>query len=94
LPNIESAKKQQRVSLKRKAVNKAAISQTKTVLRKAEETIDSGDYQKAAEDVKAATSALDKAAGKGVIHAKNAARHKSRLEKRLSKAKESASSTK
>jgi small subunit ribosomal protein S20 len=94
LPNIESAKKQQRVSLKKRAVNKAAISQTKTVLRKAEETIASGDYKKAAEDVKAAASTLDKAAGRGVIHANNAARHKSRLEKRLNKAKETTSSTK
>jgi small subunit ribosomal protein S20 len=62
-------------------------------MKKAEEYIASGDLEKAAEDIKAAASTLDKAAGKGVIHANNAARHKSRLEKRLNKAK-AASSTK
>ena len=94
MPNIESAKKQQRVSLKKRALNKAVVSQTKTVLRRADESIASGDYQKAAEDIKSAASTLDKAAGKGVIHANNAARHKSRLEKRLNKAKAAPSSTK
>jgi small subunit ribosomal protein S20 len=91
LPNIKSAAKQQRVSLKRRVVNKATVSQTKTVVRRAEESIAGGDFQKAAEDIKAAASTLDKAAGKGIIHANNAARHKSRLEKRLNKAKTAAS---
>ena len=93
MANIESAKKQQRISLKKRAVNKAVISQTKTVMRKAEESINSGDFQKATDDVKAAASTLDRAAGKGVIHSNNAARHKSRLVKRLNEA-QSASSTK
>jgi small subunit ribosomal protein S20 len=93
LPNIKSAEKQQRIALKRRAINKINVSKTKTVLKKAEESIASGDLEKAAEDIKAAASTLDKAAGKGVIHANNAARHKSRLEKRLNKAK-AASSTK
>ncbi len=92
MPNIKSAEKQQRIALKKRAINRAAASQTKTMMRKAEESIASGDFQKAAEDVKTAASVLDKAAGKGVIHANNAARHKSRLEKRLNKAK--AASTK
>jgi small subunit ribosomal protein S20 len=93
LPNIESAKKQQRVSLKKRAVNKNVVSQTKTMVRKAEESIEAGNIETAAADVKAAVSTLDKARGKGVIHAKNAARHKSRLVKRLNKA-QSANSTK
>ncbi len=93
MPNIKSAEKQQRIALKRRAINKINVSKTKTVLKKAEESIASGDLEKAAEDIKAAASTLDKAAGKGVIHANNAARHKSRLEKRLNKAK-AASSTK
>ena len=91
MPNIESAKKQQRIALKRRAINKINVSKTKTVLKKAEESIASGDLEKAAEDIKAAASTLDKAAGKGVVHANNAARHKSRLEKRLNKAKAAAS---
>ena len=60
-------------------------------MKKAEESVASGDLEKAAEDIKAAASTLDKAAGKGVIHPNNAARHKSRLEKRLNKAKAASS---
>ncbi len=91
MPNIKSAEKQQRIALKRRAINKINTSKTKTVVKKAEDSIASGDLERAAEDIKAASSTLDKAAGKGVIHPNNAARHKSRLEKRLNKAKAAAS---
>ncbi|MFA5629438.1 MAG: 30S ribosomal protein S20 [Dehalococcoidales bacterium] len=87
MPNIESAKKQQRKSLKRKTVNKTNVSKTRTALKIAEASIASGDLQKAEQDVKAAASALDRAVGKGVVHSNNASRHKSRLEKGLNKAK-------
>jgi len=89
LPNIKSAEKQQRKALKRRAINKINTSKTKTALKTAEESIASGDYEKPSQDIKAAASVLDKAAGKGVIHSNNASRHKSRLEKRLNKAKAS-----
>ncbi|MDD4924380.1 MAG: 30S ribosomal protein S20 [Dehalococcoidales bacterium] len=91
MPNIKSAEKQQRIALKRRAINKTNTSKTKTAVKKAEESIASGDLQKATEDIKVAASTLDKAAGKGIIHANNAARHKSRLEKRLNKTKAAAS---
>jgi small subunit ribosomal protein S20 len=61
------------------------------MLRKAEESIQAGNFEAAESDVKAAISTLDKAAGKGVIHANNAARHKSRLVKRFNKAQSAVS---
>ena len=51
---------------------------TRTQIRRAQESITSGDST-STEEVKKALSALDKAAHKGVIHKNNAARKKSRL---------------
>jgi small subunit ribosomal protein S20 len=87
LPIIKSAMKQMRVSAKKHATNKSARSLTKTAVTKAEKTIFSGELDKAQEAVVAAISALDKTAEKGIIHANNAARRKSRLMKKLNAAK-------
>jgi small subunit ribosomal protein S20 len=51
-----------------------------------ERLIFSGELEAAQQAVAAAISALDKAAEKGVIHPKNAARRKSRLLKKLNEA--------
>ncbi len=59
---------------------------TKTNITKAEKLIFSGELESAREAVLVAISALDKAAEKGVIHPNNAARHKSRLMKKLNEA--------
>jgi small subunit ribosomal protein S20 len=53
----------------------------KTLIRKAEEVILSG--QPSEEAIRLAMSTLDRAASKGVIHKNNAARRKSRLTKKL-----------
>jgi small subunit ribosomal protein S20 len=45
--------------------------------------MDRGDPEQAREAVRAAASALDKAAEKGIIHKNNAARRKSRLMRQL-----------
>jgi small subunit ribosomal protein S20 len=69
---------------KKQERNKATRGQVKTDLAKAEKLIAAGDP--AAKDaVKAAIKALDKAAEKKVFHGNNAARHKSRLMKKLNK---------
>ncbi len=54
-------------------------SATKTVTKKAEAAIATGDVEAAREPVLTALSNLDRAAKKGVIHANAAARRKSRL---------------
>ena len=92
MPNTKSAHKQVRVSQKRKLRNQSIRSQNKTAVKKAEELIFSGKVKEAEAEVKKAISSLDKAAGKGVLHANNAARRKSRLAKKLNQAKTKAAS--
>jgi small subunit ribosomal protein S20 len=86
LANTKSAQKQMRVSRRKRARNKPAQSQTKTLITKAEELIFSGEVEQAQGAVTAAVSSLDKAVGKGILHPNNAARRKSRLIKKLNKA--------
>jgi len=87
LPQIKSAQKQVRVAAKRRLRNKAARSLAKTNISKAEKLIFSGELESAEQAVVAAISALDKAAEKGIIHANNAARRKSRLLRKLNAAR-------
>lgn len=74
-----SAAKAHRQSLRRHLRNRAVKSATKTAVKKANAAILSHDINAAREAVRAAIVALDKAAQKGVLHANNSARHKSRL---------------
>lgn len=86
MPSSKSAQKQVRVAERRRVRNKSIRSLTKTNITKAERLIFSGEPELAREAVVAATSSLDKAAEKGVIHPNNAARRKSRLMKKLNEA--------
>lgn len=86
LPKIKSAQKRVRSSERRRVRNKSIRSLTKTSVIKAEKLIFSGEQESARESVAAAVSSLDKAVGKGIIHANNAARRKSRLMKKLNEA--------
>ena len=52
--------------------------------------IDAGDTEKATAVIRTTVSLIDNLAGKGVIHHNAAARHKSRLSKRLRSATASA----
>ncbi|HTY82394.1 MAG TPA: 30S ribosomal protein S20 [Dehalococcoidales bacterium] len=82
-----SAQKEAVVALRRNKRNRSAVSQVKTDITTAEKLIFSGDIAAAEKAVTAAVSALDKAAGKKVVHANNAARRKSRLLKKLVQAR-------
>ncbi|MEO8458355.1 MAG: 30S ribosomal protein S20 [Chloroflexota bacterium] len=77
--STRSAEKAHKQSLKRRLRNRAVKSATKTAINKANVAILSGDLDAARDAVRAALILLDKAAQKGVVHANNAARHKSRL---------------
>ena len=90
MPGSKSAQKKARVAERRRLRNKSIRSQGKTNITKAESLIFSGQLESAKRVVVAATSSLDKAAGKGVIHPNNAARRKSRLMKKLNEAISSA----
>jgi small subunit ribosomal protein S20 len=77
--NTHSAEKRNRQATKRNLRNTAVKSAVKTALKKAREAIATGDKVKASAAVIAATTILDKAATKGVLHARNASRHVARL---------------
>jgi small subunit ribosomal protein S20 len=82
----KSALSQARVAGRRQQRNKSVRSQVKTNITRAEKLIFTGDLKAAGEAVVVAVSSLDKAAEKKILHANNAARRKSRLLKKLSRA--------
>ena len=82
MANTRSAEKMIRVAERRRVRNRAVKSAVKTFIRKAERGIVGGAEDSAALVVQA-ISKLDKAASKGVLHPRNAARRKSRLMKKL-----------
>jgi small subunit ribosomal protein S20 len=82
-----SAKKQARASVRRTQRNRAVRSEVKTRIVKARQTLHEGPV--AESDRHAITldaiRALDRAAAKGILHRKNAARRKARLTRQLVK---------
>lgn len=89
MPNIKSVKKDVIKSRKNHERNIAAKSAAKTYIKKARTIIDTnvGDADAVTEAVRLACKTLDKTAERGIIHKNQAARRKSRLMKRLNKAK-------
>jgi small subunit ribosomal protein S20 len=73
------ALKRVRQALRRRAVNRRARSEAKTLVQRATNIALGRAEGDAPEAVNAAISALDRAAEKGIIHPNNAARRKSRL---------------
>jgi len=88
LPVTRTAEKELRVARRRSVGNKSTRTLCKSAIKKAEKEIFSGNVTSAGEAAVTAISTLDKAVNKGVIHANKAARSKSRLMKKLNKAKE------
>lgn len=86
MANTKSALKMIRVSERKRQQNLPIRSELKTLIKNARIDITGGKFDEAKEDVRMAASALDKAANKGVIHRKTAARRKSRVMKQLAKA--------
>jgi small subunit ribosomal protein S20 len=85
--NTKSAIKQIRVSERKRQRNRPIKTRVKNAIGKAVASIaTSGAAEQTREAVTEAISQLDRAATKGVIHANNAARRKSRLMKRLNAA--------
>ncbi|HRE29507.1 MAG TPA: 30S ribosomal protein S20 [Anaerolineales bacterium] len=81
MANTSSAQKRIRSNERKHVTNQIVRSKTRTVVRAAREALEEKtDAQKA---VLLAISELDKAASKGVLHKRNAARRKGRLMKQL-----------
>ena len=91
MANTKQAIKMIRVAEKRRQRNRPIRTRVKNAVGKALDAIqESAAEPTTLEAVTAAISQLDRAVSKGVIHANNAARRKSRLMKRLNTAKASA----
>lgn len=86
MTHSRSAEKRVRQAERRRVRNRSVRGATRTQIRTALPLIGEGRIEEAGAAVREAVSALDKAAEKGVIHANNAARRKSRLMLKLNSA--------
>ena len=75
----KSAIKRNRQSEVRRLRNKSIKSYLRTMIKRVKLAIESKNYEEAQENLARAIPTIDKAATKGVIHKRNAARKTSRL---------------
>ncbi len=83
MPNTKSAKRAERVSIRRTEVNKARRSRMKTMVRNVEQALEAGNQDAAAAALRAAEPILMRSSQKGIVHKRTAARKVSRLAKRV-----------
>ena len=87
MPNTKSAERRMRNSARKQLNNHATESRLKTLEKKFAESITAGKKDEAAKVLAAVTSAIDKAAKRGVLHRATASRKRSRLTLQLNKVK-------
>lgn len=85
MPNIKSSIKRVSVNQKKNLRNRMVKSGVKTQVKKFTAAL-AADPSAAQAELKVVTSALDKAAAKGVVHKNTASRKKARLAKALNRA--------
>lgn len=83
MPNIKSSERSVKTDAERRAKNFAVRSTVKTATRKTNEAVKGGKVDDAQALLTKASSVIDKAVAKGVIHKNAAARKKSRLARKL-----------
>ena len=83
MPHHKSAAKRLRQTPKRTARNRAARSLFRSALKKADEALAAGDPTAAAAQTHETLEIIGKTQKKGLIHRNKAARHASRIAKRL-----------
>ncbi len=83
MANTKSAKKAIRQIARRTAVNKDRRSRMRSIIRKVEEAIATGDSAAAGEALKVAQPVIMRAAQKGIVHKNTASRKMSRLAHRV-----------
>ena len=83
MPNIKSSAKRDQLAKARNARNKAAKSALKTAMKKFDAAVAEGRKEAIDSTYKAAVKAVDKAAGKNLIHKNNAANKKSKMARKL-----------
>jgi len=87
MANHPSAEKRNRQRIRRTDRNRRVKGNARTLVKKARIAIASGKGTDSAKAVLDAIRAIDRAASKGVVHAKTAARTKSRLAMAVKKAR-------
>lgn len=83
MANTAQARKRARRSEDHRQRNAAQRSTLRTAMKKVLKAAVRGDRASAAEAYRSAVPVIDRAAGRGLIHANKAARHKSRLNARV-----------
>lgn len=86
MPNIKSSVRSVKTDAERRAKNFGVRSTIRTVTRKVNELAADGKATEAKDLLAQASSTIDKAVAKGVIHKNAAARKKSRLARKVNKA--------
>lgn len=86
MANIKSSAKRARQNIKQRDHNRYFKTTARSYVKRARAQIANDQLEEAAETIRLASKALDKAAQKGAIHRNNAARRKSRLVKAFNKA--------
>lgn len=79
MPNIKSSIRSVKTDAERRAKNAQVKSQVRTTTRKTVEAVAAGQAEEAKAAFIKATSVIDKAANKGVLHKNTAARKKANL---------------
>lgn len=83
MANTPQAKKRIRRNTARTAVNKNRVSRIRTLVKKVESAIESGDKSAAASALAAAQPEMARGVAKGVLHKNTVARKVSRLTKKV-----------
>ncbi len=86
MANIKSQIKRNKQNEKAHQRNKAARTSLKTASKKVAVAVAEGDAEAAQARAREAGRAFDRAASKGVVHKRTAARHKSRLARAANRA--------
>jgi small subunit ribosomal protein S20 len=79
MPSSSSAKKRVRQNAKRKKQNRVSKKSIKTLTKRSMASLAAKEIDKAATDIQAASSKIDKAGARRVLHPNTAARRKSKL---------------
>lgn len=83
MANTIQAKKRVRQNEKRRQENKWQVSRMYTHIKKVLTAVASGDRNQSQTEYKTAVSLIDRLVHKGLVHKNKAARHKSRLNKKI-----------
>ena len=83
MANSKQAAKRARTSTQKRATNMSLRTTLRSAIKKVQKAIGLGDAKVASTSLNAESATIDKMASRKIIHKNKAARHKSRLSKRI-----------